>query len=121
MSRELLRLVRQAGVPLIEPAILPVETAAALARAGEAPAWATGYAESIIALPYLTVVAVDERFARRAIATATQHQLRGADALYVAVAAQYGAHLVTLDGEQLRRAPATVHASKPEAAAALLK
>ena len=121
MSRELLRLVRQAGVPLIEPAILPVETAAALARAGEAPAWATGYAESISALPYLTVVAVDERFARRAIGTATQHQLRGADALYMAVAAQYGAHLVTLDGEQLRRAPAAVHACKPEAAAALLK
>ena len=119
--RELLRLVRQASVPLIEPVILPVETAAALARAGEAPAWATGFAESIIALPYLTVVVLDERFARRAIGTATQYRLRGADALYVAVAAQYGAHLVTLDDEQLRRAPAAVHACKPETAAALLK
>ena len=108
-------------MPLIEPAILPVEIAAALARAGEATAWAAGYAESIIALPYLTLVTLDERFARRAIVTATQHQLRGADALYVSVAAQYGAHLVTLDGEQLRRAPAAVRACKPETAAALLK
>src|SRR5258706_6512558 len=77
--RKLLRLVRQAIVPLIEPAILPVETAAALARAGEAPAWAAGYAESIISLPYLTMVALDERFSRRAIVTVTQHQLRAAD------------------------------------------
>jgi len=114
-------LVRQASVPLIEPAILPVEIAAALVRAGEPPAWATRYAESVISLPYLTMVALDERFSRRAIVTATQHQLRGADALYVAVASQYGAHLVTLDAEQLRRAPAAVHACKPEAAAALLK
>ena len=68
--RELLRLVRQASVPLIEPAILPVEIAAALARAGEPPAWATGYAESVISLPYLTMVALDERFSRRAIVTA---------------------------------------------------
>ena len=119
--RELLRLVRQESVPLIEPAILPVEIAAALARAGEPSARAAGYAESVIALPYLTMVGLDERSARRAIATATQHKLRGADALYVTVAAQYGAYLVTLDGEQLRRAPAAVRACKPETAAALLK
>ena len=119
--RELLRLVRQEIVPLIEPAILPVEIAAALARAGGAVAWATGYAESVIALPYLTMVGLDERFSRRAIGIATQHRLRAADALYVTVAAQYGAHLVTLDDEQLRRAPAAVRACKPEAAAALLK
>lgn len=121
ISRELLRLVREADVPLIEPGILPVEIAAALAHAGENPAWAAEYAESVMSLPYLTLRAVDERMARRAVAMATQHQLRGADALYVTVAAQYGAHLVTLDGEQLRRAPAALHACKPEAAAVLLQ
>jgi predicted nucleic acid-binding protein len=120
-SRDLLRKVREASVPLIEPAILSVEIAASLARSGENPATAASYAESVSGLPYLTLVALDERFSRRAVSTATKHQLRGADALYVAVAAQYGAHLVTLDGEQLRRAPATLHACKPEAAVALLK
>jgi predicted nucleic acid-binding protein len=120
-GRELLRWVRQESVPLVEPAILPVEIAAALALAGEAVARAAGFADSVISLPYLTLVGLDERLSRRAIGIATQHRLRGADALYVTVAAQYGAHLVTLDAEQLRRAPAAVRACKPEAAAALLK
>jgi predicted nucleic acid-binding protein len=120
-SRALLDGLREAAVPLIEPAVLPVEVAAALRRTGSNPALAKEFAEAILGLPHLTVVAVDERMARRAVAMATQHQLRGADALYVTVAAQYGAHLVTLDGEQLRRAPAALHACKPEAAAALLK
>jgi predicted nucleic acid-binding protein len=55
------------------------------------------------------------------MAVAAQQRLRGADALYVTVAAQYGAHLVTLDGEQLRRAPAAVHATKPDVVVALLE
>ena len=48
-------------------------------------------------------------------------RLRGADALYVTVAMQYGARLVTLDAEQLERAPASVSACKPSTAIASLK
>ncbi len=121
VCRDLLRLVREADAPLIEPAILPVEIAAALARAGESPAWATEYAESILAFPYLSLRPVDEHLAHRALAVATHGRLRGADALYVTVAAQYGARLVTLDAEQLRRAPATVRACQPAAAVAVVK
>jgi len=120
-SRALLDKLRKTAIPLIEPALLPVEVAAALRRTGSSATLAKEFAEAILGLPYLTVVAVDERLSRRAVALAAQHQLRGADALYVTVAAQYGAHLVTLDGEQLRRAPTTVHACKPDAAAALLR
>jgi predicted nucleic acid-binding protein len=121
ISRELLRLVREADAPLIEPAILPVEIAAALTRVGENPAWASEYAESVMALPYLSLLPLDERMIQRALAVAVQCRLRGADALYIAVAIHYGAHLATLDREQLRRAPVTVHACKPEEATALLK
>ena len=47
--RELWRRADQAGKPgKIEPAILPVEIAAALAHAGEKPAWAADYAESML-------------------------------------------------------------------------
>jgi predicted nucleic acid-binding protein len=119
--RELLDQLRSAAIPLIEPAILPVEVAAALSRTGSNPSLAKEFAEAILNLPHLTVVAVDERTACRAVPVAAQYRLRGADALYVTVAAQYGAHLVTLDGEQLRRAPAVAHACKPDAVAALLK
>ena len=121
ISRELLRLVRESDVPLIEPAILPIEIAAALGRAGDNPEWVCEYAETVMSLPYLTLQPVDQRLARRAVALAAQCRMRGADALYVAVATQYGAHLVTLDAEQLRRAPTALHACKPEVAAALLK
>ena len=120
-SCEFLRLVRREGLALIEPAILPVEIAAAIARGGEDPAWANEYAESVLALPYLTLHPLDEHTARRAVSVAIQCRLRGADALYVAAAAQYGARLVTLDAEQLDRAPARVGACKPDAATSLLR
>ena len=66
ISRELLRLVRESDVPLIEPAILPIEIAAALGRAGDDPGWVCEYAETVMSLPYLTLQPVDERLARRA-------------------------------------------------------
>ncbi|MBI3986390.1 MAG: PIN domain-containing protein [Lentisphaerae bacterium] len=121
ISRELLRLARASDLPLIEPAILPVEIAAALAHAGENPAAAVAYAESVMTFPGLALQTLDERMARRTIAVAAECHLRGADALYVAAAAQYGARLVTLDAEQLERAPASVRACKPDAAASLLQ
>jgi predicted nucleic acid-binding protein len=121
ISRDLLRLVREADVPLIEPAILPVEIAAALAHAGENPAWAAEYAESVMDCPYLSLQIMDEHMARRALVLAAECRLRGADALYVAVAAQYGARLVTLDAEQLERAPATLGACKPDEAVRLVR
>jgi predicted nucleic acid-binding protein len=64
---------------------------------------------------------LEEYATRRAVKAAVQCRLRGADALYVAAAMQYGARLVTLDAEQLERAPASVRACKPDAAARLLR
>lgn len=119
-SRALLAALRDHDVPLIEPAILPVEVAAALGRTGSNPAMAQEFAEAILALPHLTLVLVDEHLVRRAIAMAIQHKLRGADALYATVSTHYGAHLITLDTEQLKRAPAGVAACKPDAGLALL-
>ena len=108
-------------VPLVEPAILPVEVGAALCRAGRAAAFVREYAEGIFALPHLIMTGMDKRWAERALAFAIECRLRGADALYVTVAAQYGARLVTLDTEQLRRSPALVGACKPDAVADLLR
>jgi predicted nucleic acid-binding protein len=120
-SRALLAALREAETPLIEPAILPVEVAAALCRAGEDMALAQEYAEAILSLPHLTVAVVDDRLARRALALTTQCRSRGADALYVTVASQYGARLVTLDVEQLDRSPPLLLACKPDAAVHLLR
>lgn len=120
-SRELLQLLQRSGAVLIEPAIFPVEIAAALARIGVEPAAVEEYAEGIMTAPHISLLPVDGRMARQASRVAVEHRLRGADALYVTVAAQYGAVLVTLDAEQLRRAPPAVRACRPDAAAASLR
>ncbi len=120
-SAEFMRALLDADILLVEPAILPVEVGAALHRMGSEAESAREYAESLFEQPYLTLVATDERMARRALALAIQCRLRGAGALYVAAAMQYRARLVTLDAEQLERAPASVHACKPDVAARLLK
>ena len=49
-SRAFLDELRTAAVPLIEPAILPVEVAAALRRAGDNATLAKEFAEAILAL-----------------------------------------------------------------------
>lgn len=112
-SWRFLTALRGAGLPIVEPAILPVEVAAALSRSGSVTALACEYAMAILALPYLTLVPVDDRLARRAVEVATENRLRGADALYATVAALYDARLVTLDSEQLQRAPGAVRACRP--------
>ena len=120
-SAEFMRALLDADILLVEPAILPVEVGAALNRTGSEAESAREYADSLFEQPYLTLVATDERMARRSLSLAIQCRLRGADALYVAAAMQYRARLVTLDAEQLERAPASVHACKPGAAVRLLK
>jgi predicted nucleic acid-binding protein len=119
-SRRLLAALRAADVPLIEPAILPVEIAAALSRTGVPPDLAVEFARGAVELPRVTVVAVDDRLARAAATLAAERRLRGADALYATVAMLYGARLVTLDEEQRRRAPAAAGAIGPAAATALV-
>jgi predicted nucleic acid-binding protein len=112
-SALLLAAIADAAVPLVEPTLLPIEVAAALGRTGTAAALAREYAEAIIALPGMTLVAVDERLARRTVSLSVAHRLRGADAVYAAVAVMYGARIVTLDREQLARTPTAVAACRP--------
>lgn len=119
-AASLLAAVRAVGAPLIEPALLPVEVAAALSRTGTEPELARDYALALLGLPRFTLVALDERLARQAADLAARHRLRGAEALYVAVALLYGASLVTLDREQLRRAPPGLVVWRPEQACAHL-
>lgn len=116
-----MRALLAADAMLVEPVILPVEVGAALHRTGIEAESAREYSESLFEQPQLTLVTTDEHMARRSLALALQCRLRGADALYVAAAALYGARLVTLDDEQLARAPASLHACRPDTAARLLK
>jgi predicted nucleic acid-binding protein len=119
-SRSLLSEIRKGGIPLMEPAILPVETAAALRRAGLSAADALDYALSVTELPRLILLPIDTPLAIQSAQIAVDQSMRGADAIYATVADLYGTVLVTLDREQLQRGPKSVKACTPEAARRLL-
>ena len=73
------------------------------------------------ALPNLTLVSLDQALAHEAAEIAADRALRGADAIYVAVARQYGCILVTLDREQRERGAAVVTTQTPAEALADLE
>jgi predicted nucleic acid-binding protein len=54
-------------------------------------------------LPNLTLIAVDQTVAEQAASLAAQHGLRGADAVYAAIAADTNSILISLDKEHLSR------------------
>ncbi|NUM43838.1 MAG: type II toxin-antitoxin system VapC family toxin [Anaerolineales bacterium] len=99
----LLQLQDQA-VPIIVPTLLLPEVAVAIGRGQANADLARQFADSLSQLPHLVWVALDESLARQAIEVAAQFRLRGADAVYVAVALRFGCPLVTLDREQHDRA-----------------
>lgn len=65
-------------------------------------------------LPHLVVVPLDDRLAEVAAGLAADQGLRGADAIYGAVAVRFGSALVTRDreqGERLAPVITTLHPS----------
>ncbi len=112
-SRAFLALVRQQRLPLFCPTLLLVEVAAAVVRAFDDAERAVALAAALRGLPNQTLVLLDEALADRAVALAASARLRGADAIYAAVAQQYGATLVTLDRQQLDRLPPLVITACP--------
>lgn len=98
------------------PAIILAEVGGAVARrTGDSELGARALA-LMQRLPNLQAVAVDSAFARFSADLAAELRLRGADALYVALAQRLGIPLVTWDREQLQRGLAAVTALTPEAA-----
>ena len=115
-SLTILAAIREGGDPVIVPTLLLPEIASAAARASDDSAGALQYAQTIAALPHLTLVSLTPAMARQAAELAANHRLRGADAVYVAVARRYGTTLVSRDEEQRSRGSVVVTCQKPEEA-----
>ena len=115
-SLHILAAIQERGDPVIVPTLLVPEIAAAVARATDDSASALQYAMAAAALPHLTVVSLTAAVARQAADLAATHRLRGADAVYVAVARRYGTTIVSRDDEQRTRAAAVVTCQTPEEA-----
>jgi predicted nucleic acid-binding protein len=112
-SQAFLSLVRRQNLSLFCPTLLLVEVAAAIARALDDPMRAAALAATLSGWPNQTLVSLDEALTDRAIGLASTVRLRGADAVYAAVAEQYGTTLVTLDRQQLERLPPAIKVIRP--------
>ena len=104
------------GDPVIVPTSLVPEIASAVARAANDTAGALHYAVATAALPHLTLVSLTAAVAREAADLAAAHRLRGADAVYAAVARRCGTTIVSRDDEQRMRGTAVVTCQTPEEA-----
>lgn len=110
--RWLTHMVNQQTEFLLPPLLLS-EVAGAIARR-------TGVAElghhavgQILTTPRLRVISIDSVVGQLAAQLAADLRLRGADAIYVAVAHQYQASLVSWDREQIQRSASMVTAFAP--------
>lgn len=106
---------KKKGPPLqiLSPTLLLTEVAASAARVLDDTETGLALAEAIRDLPGQTWVTLDRGLAYEAAELGARRRLRGADAVYCAVARRSGAVLVTHDRQQLERLPEEVVVCRP--------
>lgn len=114
----LVRLMAQ-NAPIICPTLILPEVAAAVARNTDRDDLAVQGSESVRDFPGMTLRLLEPDLAMKAARLAATHRLRGADAIYVAVAAEEQTVLVTWDAEMHTRGAATVRTTTPDELLAL--
>lgn len=112
-ARALLSRIAREGWQVILPTVCMAEIAAAISRGAGQPDLARRLVAALRRIPHFEWVAVDERLGELAAELAAEHQIRGYDAVYVALAQQRGATLISLDRQQRERVPQNVIARTP--------
>jgi predicted nucleic acid-binding protein len=112
-ARNLLGRLAGEGWPVYLPTIVLAEVAAAISRGTGRPNLARRLIATLQRVPHFRFVPVDDDLGQLAAELAAEHQIRGCDAVYVALAQQCGATLITLDGQQRERVPPGVVAHTP--------
>lgn len=120
-SRALLDWVALYQTPIVVPTLLCVEVAAAISRTRRDISLAREYAAQMALLPFVRWVGLDQILAAQAAVLAAQDAIRGADAVYAAVAAGAGSTLLSLDKEHLTRLVGVIPTHSPADALARLK
>ena len=101
------------GGQLVAPALMPAEVVGAISRRTGNPALATRALNHLLQLPGLRLVALDRRLGKAAAQLAAEVGLRGADAVYAALAQHLSIPLVTWDEEIGQRAGDRVTIIRP--------
>jgi len=117
-SHRLLGAIQKRAIPMIVPTLVLPEVAATIARGRNDTILGHKFADALVRLPYLYLVNLDKTTASTASEIAAAHRLRGADAVYAAVAWRFGAELVTRDRQQRDRAAAVLTVHSPSQALA---
>lgn len=100
---------------VVAPALLVPEVAAAISRRTGRAALGRRAIATLMRLPHLRLVAVDADLADVAGRLAADCAVRGADAVYLAVARRLGVPLVTWDREQRKRGGRVADVVEPSA------
>jgi predicted nucleic acid-binding protein len=93
--------------------VLLVEVAAAVARVFDDTERGLTVARAVRDLPGQIWVPLDKSLADEAGRLAAERRVRGADAIYAAVAHRYGSSLITWDRQQLERLQSTLPVLTP--------
>lgn len=112
-SNQFLSMLQTQAIPAIVPTLLLPEVSAAIRRGRQDANLARTFTTTLSRLPHLVFVPLDTALAHQAVEVAAQHQLRGSDAVYVAVALRFGCSLITLDVEQGARVAKVLVTSTP--------
>jgi predicted nucleic acid-binding protein len=112
-SRLFLERVFRRPWPVFSPTLLLVEVAAAVARVFADTGRGLVMAQAVRGLPGQAWIVLDDAMAEDAARLAAESRLRGADAVYAAVAQRYGTTLVTRDHRQLERLRPTLQVMTP--------
>lgn len=99
---------RSQGVIFLSPALLLPEVAGAISRRTGEPQLARNATDNLARLPGLRLIEMDQSLVQEAARLAADLGVRGADSMYVAVAARLNLPLLTLDEDQKTRADSMI-------------
>jgi predicted nucleic acid-binding protein len=117
-AREFMQLCANSGGSVVVPAIALAEFGAGLSRTGRTPVQARRFMTMLRSQQGFFVVPVTVELGEVASEIAILQKTKGCDSVYLALARSMAVPLVSLDREQLDRAPADVEALTPEQAIA---
>lgn len=112
-SNTFLSRVRRTQISVSCPSLLLPETASGIMRPSGNALAAQAAVATIQTFPGLHLFPLTEQRAEQAAQIALNYGLRGADAVYVAMAQELGTTLITWDNEMLTRTTAVVIAMTP--------
>jgi predicted nucleic acid-binding protein len=119
-SRRLIAELAARSLRVALPTLAPVEIAGAISRTRTDAGFGDRFARAVVAATNVVLLSLDRRLAQRAQALAAQRSLRGADAVYAAVALHTGGTLISRDTEHHSRLVGLVTVLTPEAVLATL-